>query len=192
MSTIPGEVHLFYSTYLGGSANDEGFGIAVDGSGNVYVIGDTISTDFPTHNPIQKAYGGNFDAFVTKITNNVEEADPAITYTGAWSNYTCSGCSGESLKYSSQTGAKAQFSFNGTGLKWIVTKANNLGKAKVTLDGAFFGLVDLFSSTTQLQVPLQRTGLTAGPHTVIIEVSGQKNIKSKGFIIDVDALEVIP
>ena len=49
---------LVYSTYLGGSADDEGFGIAVDSTGNAYVAGWTSSTDFPTMNPLQPAYGG--------------------------------------------------------------------------------------------------------------------------------------
>jgi len=39
---------LSYSTYLGGNGSDGGSGIAVDGSGNAYVTGYTISTDFPT------------------------------------------------------------------------------------------------------------------------------------------------
>jgi hypothetical protein len=39
---------LVYSTYLGGSNDDFGGGVAVDSAGNAYVAGDTFSTDFPT------------------------------------------------------------------------------------------------------------------------------------------------
>jgi Beta-propeller repeat/Abnormal spindle-like microcephaly-assoc'd, ASPM-SPD-2-Hydin len=39
---------LNYSTYLGGTAVDQGWAIAVDGTGNAYVAGATFSTDFPT------------------------------------------------------------------------------------------------------------------------------------------------
>lgn len=39
---------LSYSTYLGGSGTDQGTGIAVDGFGNIYVVGYTNSTNFPT------------------------------------------------------------------------------------------------------------------------------------------------
>ena len=59
---------LAYSTYLGGSGHDFGYGIAVDGSGNAYVTGGTSSTNFPTVNPIQGApAGGNHDVFVAKL-----------------------------------------------------------------------------------------------------------------------------
>ncbi|MEY2525642.1 MAG: hypothetical protein QOE73_413, partial [Verrucomicrobiota bacterium] len=57
---------LVYSTYLGGSGDDRGYGIAVDSSGNAYVTGSTSSINYPTVGPIQAAGGGG-DAFVTKI-----------------------------------------------------------------------------------------------------------------------------
>ena len=63
---------LIYVTYIGGSSGEGGYGIAVDGSGAVYVTGTTTSTDFPTLNPFPGgatlgAGAYNTDAFVTKL-----------------------------------------------------------------------------------------------------------------------------
>ncbi len=59
---------LVYSTYLGGSARENGEGIAVDSAGNAYVTGNTTSTNFPTANALQSTLGGGYyNAFVTKI-----------------------------------------------------------------------------------------------------------------------------
>jgi hypothetical protein len=60
---------LLFSTFLGGSAGNIARGIAVDGSGNAYVVGSTYSADFPTLNPLQ-SYGGNGDAFISKLTSS--------------------------------------------------------------------------------------------------------------------------
>jgi hypothetical protein len=63
---------LNYSTYLGGSNVDAGYGIAVDGSYNAYVTGETASTNFPTttgafQTTCATCNGTTFDAFVTKL-----------------------------------------------------------------------------------------------------------------------------
>ncbi len=58
---------LTFSTYLGGSGRDRGFGIALDGSANIFVTGDTQSSPFPvTDKAFQSTYGGNGDAFVAE------------------------------------------------------------------------------------------------------------------------------
>ena len=58
---------LIYSTYLGGSNDEEAFGIAVDTHRYAYVTGYTDSSNFPTENPYQTNYKGNMDAFATKL-----------------------------------------------------------------------------------------------------------------------------
>lgn len=63
---------LIYSTYIGGSGADIGYGIAVDSGGMAYITGSTTSADFtiPTGTtPLQMANGGSLDAFVAKFTN---------------------------------------------------------------------------------------------------------------------------
>lgn len=58
---------IVYSTYLGGSSVDRGLGVAVDVTGNAYVTGYTLSTDFPLASPLQGANAGAVDVFVAKI-----------------------------------------------------------------------------------------------------------------------------
>ena len=70
---------LAYSTYLGGSADDWGFGIAVDSSGNAYIAGTTLSADFPKAFPIGGTIGGGItDAFVTKIKETTDTKQPDL------------------------------------------------------------------------------------------------------------------
>jgi len=68
---------LLWSTYLGGSDNDYGYGIAVTSSGSCYVTGDTYSSNFPTKNAYNSTYGGIGDFFVTKFTEDI--TSPLIT-----------------------------------------------------------------------------------------------------------------
>jgi hypothetical protein len=62
---------LVYSTFLGGDNSDTGYGIAVDASGNAYVTGETVSTDFPTTSGVyQTAGAGGNEAFITKMNSS--------------------------------------------------------------------------------------------------------------------------
>jgi len=63
---------LSFSTYLGGSGSDVGWGITTDAAGNVYVTGETASSNFvitPETSPYQpRSAGGSTDVFVTKMS----------------------------------------------------------------------------------------------------------------------------
>ncbi len=80
----PGGASLVYSTYLAGSGGAYGAGVAVDGSGNVYVTGTTYSTDFPVTTGAYQSKdraGNGTNAFVTKL-NPAGSAPVYSTYLG--------------------------------------------------------------------------------------------------------------
>ena len=77
---------LKYSTYLGGSRLDQGYAISVDSAGDTYVVGRTVSSDFPiTPNAIQATNGdtgsGLGDVFIAKL-NPAGNAVIYSTYLG--------------------------------------------------------------------------------------------------------------
>ena len=75
----PGGTSLLYSTYLGGSGGEFGFGIGLDSSGNAYVTGESLSTDFPTTAtaliPSPLASNPNGTAFLSKINPSANGAN---------------------------------------------------------------------------------------------------------------------
>lgn len=73
---------LDFSTYIGGGDVDSGWGIAVDGTGGVYVTGYTESSNFPaTSGAYDTSFNGSGDLFVTKV-NAVGSSLVYSTYLG--------------------------------------------------------------------------------------------------------------
>lgn len=63
---------LIFSTYLGGTDDDEARGVVADAAGDAYFVGHTRSTDFPTVDALQPTFGGGVgfgDAFVARIAS---------------------------------------------------------------------------------------------------------------------------
>ncbi|MGD0289798.1 MAG: SBBP repeat-containing protein [Candidatus Binataceae bacterium] len=93
---------LVYSTYLGGSNDDYGNGIAVDSSGNAYVIGYTVSSNFPTTAGVfQTALAGTSAAFVSKLNSG----GSALTYSTYLGGSTAGENSGEGIAVDSSGNA---------------------------------------------------------------------------------------
>ena len=107
--------NLIYSTYLGGTNNDEAYSIAVDSQGAAYVAGWTTSTNFP-NTAVDSLYSGLLNSpvgslvtnvFLTKITNNV-------TTNGTFAGIACStvfGGSSVDIGYGVALSAAADFVF---------------------------------------------------------------------------------
>ncbi len=58
---------MLYSTLIGGSDDDEGLGVQVDGQGTAYVTGFTKSANFPTYGTFARGFGGSIDGFVLAL-----------------------------------------------------------------------------------------------------------------------------
>ena len=70
---------LLYCTYVGGTDEDVGYGVAVDNSENAYLTGVAYSTDFPVGGgALQSTYGGAGDAFLTKVNTNADGASSLL------------------------------------------------------------------------------------------------------------------
>ncbi len=64
----PGSSALLFSTYLGGSSNDQSLAMVVDSTGSIYLTGNTQSPNFPvTSNAYQSTLLGTTNAFITKV-----------------------------------------------------------------------------------------------------------------------------
>ncbi|MHA1211901.1 MAG: DUF7948 domain-containing protein, partial [Candidatus Heimdallarchaeota archaeon] len=61
---------IIYSTFLGGNAYEIANSIKVDGSGNIYVCGSTVSSDFPVENGYDSTHNSGSDVFVTKFSSS--------------------------------------------------------------------------------------------------------------------------
>jgi hypothetical protein len=123
---------LLWATYLGGSGNDYGSGIAVDSSGNALVTGQTSSTDFSGASNAFK--GGTYDAFVAKVSSDGSLA--WATYLGGSGWDYCYGIAVDSSGDALVTGGTGSTDFCGANNAYKGGTHYDAFVAKVSSDGS--------------------------------------------------------
>ena len=127
--------------------------------------------------------GGSFAASVAQETVN------SFRFAGTWLVSKAAGFSGGSARTSVTTGSTATITFTGRQVGWVSAVGPTNGIAAVTIDGVGVGPVDLYAplpGTSRLV--FVKSGLSNVPHTMVIRVTGTKNVKSTGARVDVDAI----
>jgi uncharacterized protein YkwD len=121
-----------------------------------------------------------------------QQNDSRLTYLGTWSGSYQTPASDGSFNYTLSQGAAVNASFTGTSVALVAKTANNYGKARVSLDGAAPEYVDFYSPTALYQQGVYlKEDLENGAHTLTIEWTREKNLLSAGYLVNVDALEIM-
>jgi uncharacterized protein (TIGR03437 family) len=93
---------LIYSTYLGGSADDAATAIAIDAAGNAYVVGMTLSNNFPvTPGVIQPTFGGSGGEPPTPACNDTPSTEAGDAFVSKLNS------SGTQLLFSTYLGGRS-------------------------------------------------------------------------------------
>ncbi len=157
----------------------------------------------PSYQSTGKIYGTLYENFCVSIDAGknwkiiaspvrYEDMRDTFRYKEMWEKKKSEEYSARSVHFSEKPGAQAELSFVGTGIKWIGTSSDSQGLAKVYVDGEFRAEVDQYSISPQVMVDsFSLTGLPQGEHIIRIDVTGNKNSKSNGARIEIDAFDVI-
>lgn len=114
----------------------------------------------------------------------IDDNHSAITYSGSWNYSTTSqGYYLTTCHFSNQAGSYAQFTFDGTGIRWIGGKNNDHGDAEVYIDGALQAGVNTHAASwLTRQLLYEKKGLPNGRHTIRIAVKGGGNQDVDAFV----------
>jgi hypothetical protein len=174
-----------------------------------FTAGNTMTSANGTATSIRVPYAaGDYKLFVVDAQGNrsaeskflvrqqwnyVDDKNASVTYNPAWSNYNSSQDYNGSESFIKSANSYAQYSFNGTGIRYLSMTQPNMGKVDVYIDGVLVQAgIDAYAPTTTKQVVLyQNANLANGSHTIKVVCTGTKNASSSDTTCAVDAFASI-
>jgi hypothetical protein len=144
-----------------------------------------------TRNPLAAGSWIWVDAF--EVTARVQEDDPAVSYSGAWTQSALPLSSGGRAMAALDTGAQASFRFSAPAVSWIGYRDGSCGIARVFLDGKLRAEIDTYAAAAETQtVVYTLSGLPPGEHVLTLEVAGRRHPLSLGNAVWVDGFDTLP
>jgi hypothetical protein len=114
-----------------------------------------------------------------------------VVYSGTWTSGSFTWASGGTVHSSKIAGHAATLTFTGREVAWIAPKHRYYGIANIYLDNVLVGQVDLYAAAFQMRQVVFHQAVSAGTHTLRIEVTGTRNAAALGAHIYVDAFVVV-
>ncbi len=165
------------STFLGGSSDDSGLSLAIDGSGNVYVQGNTSSPDFPTISGVwDETHNGGSDYFISRLNS-----DLTILKTS-----TFLGGSSSELPFSNALILDGSGNVFVTGETWSSNFPTTSGAWDETMSGSSDIFVSRFTPTLTILEASTFLGGSSGEYIPSLALDGSSNIYVTGLTYSSD------
>jgi len=147
-------------------------------AGNAIIVVDAFDVTLPPSMPAVSRFQQTDAAYPA---GPWEQSSPNQLFTGT------------TVSMSSTAGARAEFTFTGTGVRWIGQRGFGNGIARVYLDGVHVADVDGHAPIQEeyQAVQFSATGLASGAHTLRIDVLGTRNPAASGTRVVIDGFDVI-
>ncbi|HEX2756060.1 MAG TPA: hypothetical protein VHM48_11380 [Candidatus Limnocylindrales bacterium] len=137
-----------------------------------------------------KDKAGNVGSWVYGSTfrvSRVSDASTTIRYSTGWTATARPGAYGGMLHATAGAGAAMSYTFFGRDVAWIASRGPDYGRAKIYLDGAYIGSIDLFATSPEARrIVFARHWTSVGTHTlriVNVATSGRPWIDVDGFAV---------
>ena len=146
-----------------------------------------------SHEDLFVSYDSGVHWDITERPVRYENHREVVDYIGSWKIKNSENYSATKVSYTDVAGSEVSLAFVGTGIKWIGTRSESQGLARVYIDGDFMGDVDQYGNSKETMVESYTIdGLSYGAHSIRIKVTGKKRLKSLGSRIEVDAFDILP
>jgi hypothetical protein len=125
---------------------------------------------------------------VDPARETAQETSPLIGYSGAWSAG-ATPAAGVTHWRTAIAGASASIDFEGTNVTWVASRGPDGGIARVSVDGALLGEIDLYSPTIVEEEPFTFGEFESGSHRLTVTATGRRRGSSIGALVALDAFQ---